>query len=73
MWRLSFACSTAATAWLSECPGATLNERVTTGNWPWWLTVSGEGVVVKLLMAESGTGVASEADELDEPDEEEPP
>ena len=45
---------------------------VTTGNCPWWLIVSGEGVVVKLLIAESGTGAAREANEFeDEPDPEE--
>jgi hypothetical protein len=65
--------STASTAWLSEYPGATLNEMVTTGNCPWWLIVSGEGVVVKLLIAESGTGAARATDEFDEePDPEEP-
>ena len=49
-----------------------MNEMVTTGNCPWWLIVSGEEVVVKLLIAESGTGAASAADEFDEPDPEEP-
>jgi hypothetical protein len=46
-----------------------LNEIVTTGNCPWWLTVSGEGVVMKRLIAESGTGVASEVELLDELEE----
>jgi hypothetical protein len=63
--------STASTAWLSEYPGATLNEMVTTGNCPWWLIVSGEDVVVKLLIAESGTG-AARGELEDEPDPEEP-
>jgi hypothetical protein len=34
--------------------------------------VRGEDVVVKLLIAESGTGAARAADEFDEPDPEEP-
>jgi hypothetical protein len=50
-----------------------LNEMVTTGNCPWWLIVRGDEVVVKLLIAESGTGAARDEDELeDEPDPEEP-
>jgi hypothetical protein len=61
----SLAFITAETAWLNEYPGATLNEIVTTGNWPWWLIVSGDGLVVKLLIAESGTGVACVLEVLD--------
>ena len=50
-----------------------MNEMVTTGNCPWWLIVKGEGVVTKLLIAERGTGVANEAEELEEdPEPEEP-
>ena len=62
----SFAFTTDETAWLNEYPGATLNEIVTTGNWPWWLIVSGDALVVKLLMAESGTGVACVGDAVEE-------
>src|SRR5690348_18020633 len=31
-----------STASPSATPGARLNESVTAGNWPWWLTVSGD-------------------------------
>ena len=34
-------CWIASTAWPSEKPGARLNEIVTAGCWPWWLTCSG--------------------------------
>jgi len=69
MLSRALAFCTAETAWLNEYPGATLNEIVTTGNWPWWLIVSGDALVVKLLMAESGTGVASVVDVLEEEDD----
>src|ERR1700722_4702328 len=61
--------SSASTAWLNEWPGATLNEMVTTGNCPWWLIVKGDGVVVKRLIAERGTGLELEDEELEELDE----
>ena len=34
-------CWMAATAWPIATPGSRLNEIVTDGNWPWWLTTSG--------------------------------
>ena len=37
-------CRIASTAWPSEVPGARLNEIVTEGCWPWWLTCSGPTV-----------------------------
>ena len=41
----TFSCSCKAwifaTASPSDTPGATLNDSVTDGNWPWWFTVSG--------------------------------
>jgi hypothetical protein len=46
-----------------------LNEMVTTGNCPWWLIVNGDGVVVKRLIAERGTGLELEDEELEELDE----
>src|SRR5215469_205074 len=36
-----FALFTESMAAPSDACGARLNERVTTGNWPWWLMVSG--------------------------------
>src|SRR6266851_1270417 len=35
------------TASPSATPGARLNDTVTAGNWPWWLTVSGAVLLVK--------------------------
>ena len=46
-----------------------MNEMVTTGNCPWWLIVNGDGVVVKRLIAERGTGLELEDEELEELDE----
>src|SRR5205823_1374977 len=46
---------TALTASPSEAFGARLNESVTTGNWPWWLTVIGAFISSTWLKAESGT------------------
>ena len=40
-------CWMRSTAWPSAVPGARLKERVTAGNWPWWLTVSGAILLVK--------------------------
>src|SRR5580704_18061636 len=51
-----------STAWIarvaspSEAPGARLNESVTTGNCPWWLTASGAFVVFIRTKVEIGTG-----------------
>src|SRR6202041_3697684 len=39
-----------------EAPGARLNESVTTGNCPWWLTARGALVVCDRTKVESGTG-----------------
>ena len=42
----------ASTAWPSEKPGARLNEIVTAGCWPWWLTCSGPTVRSKRVTAD---------------------
>ena len=39
----------------SDASGARLNEIVTTGNWPWWLTASGAVVDSKWVKALKGT------------------
>src|SRR5271156_5202601 len=57
MCRRACARLTASTAWPSDEPSATLKDTVTTGNWPWWETVSGDGCISKRVKAESGTGV----------------
>ena len=44
----------ASTAWPSEKPGARLNEIVTDGCWPWWLTCSGPTVGTSRATAASG-------------------
>ena len=44
----------ASTASPSETPGARLNEIVTDGCWPWWLTSSGPTVGTSLVTAASG-------------------
>ena len=41
MPSLALTLFTASTAVAQRCPGARLKESVTTGNWPWWLTVMG--------------------------------
>src|SRR5665213_112225 len=46
---------TASIAVPSEALGARLNERVMTGNWPWWLIVIGTEVVCSCVNALSGT------------------
>ena len=46
-----------------------MNESVTTGNCPWWLIVNGDGVVEKRLIAERGTGLEVELEELEELDD----
>ncbi len=46
-----------------------MNERVTTGNCPWWLIVNGDEVVVNRLIAESGTGLEVDDEELEELDD----
>src|SRR5260221_13949434 len=33
--------SSCSIAWLSDTPGFRLNDRVTDGNCPWWVTVNG--------------------------------
>ena len=43
------------TASLSAMPGARLNESVTDGKKPWWLTASGVVLGAKRVMALSGT------------------
>ncbi len=47
--------SMASTASPSEVPGVRLNEMVTAGNWPWWLTTRGLGRSSKDVNVESGT------------------
>ena len=39
----------------SATPGARLNERVTAGNWPWWLIVSGAVLLLKRATVLIGT------------------
>src|SRR5580658_4510612 len=51
-------CSTAAP---SDAPGARLKERVTTGNWLWWLIVIGDGIRDALTNAASGAGASAAA------------
>ncbi|MNN56173.1 hypothetical protein D3C81_1710900 [compost metagenome] len=48
-------CSMAATAAPSETPGARLNDRVTAGNWPMWLTSSAAGRSSMRTSEDSGT------------------
>ena len=48
------AAGSASTAWPSETPGARLNEIVTDGCWPWWLTCSGPTEGTSLVTADSG-------------------
>src|SRR5439155_63906 len=45
------------TAWLSETPCLRLNEIVTDGSWPRWLTVSGPSPGVRRATASSGTSL----------------
>ena len=47
-------CWIASTAWPSAVPGARLNEIVTEGCWPWWLTRSGPTLVTGVVSAVSG-------------------
>ncbi len=49
------AASMASMAWPSDTPGARLNDSVTHGNCPWWLTDSGSVPGVARAMARSGT------------------
>src|SRR6202035_5333269 len=60
---------TASTACPSEEPSATLKDTVTTGNWPWWEMVSGEGFISKRVNAERGTGVGMVLVEAEPPAE----
>ena len=53
VWRAS--ASTAATASPSETPGFRLNEIVTAGSWPGWVTASGPVFCVIVASDESGT------------------
>src|SRR5262249_57113451 len=46
----------ASTAWPREARGARLNEKVTAGNWPWWLMASGASVGVKWAQGLRRTG-----------------
>src|ERR1700704_4483876 len=46
----------ASTAWPRDLLGARLNDRVTAGNWPSWLTVSGADERSRVLIARRGTG-----------------
>src|ERR1700733_2088090 len=51
----SLALLTASTASPSAALGARLNDKVTTGNWPWWLMAMGALWVSVVLNAASGT------------------
>src|SRR5580693_10151555 len=55
-WMSFSICSMAFVASPSEAPGARLNDSVTTGHCPWWLTARVVFVVRILTKAESGTG-----------------
>src|SRR4029077_10639007 len=51
------ACSIAVVASPRETPGARLNDRLTTGNWPRWLIASGALRISMRVKAERGTCV----------------
>src|ERR1700745_4346535 len=51
----SFALLIAFTASPKEALGARLNDRVTTGNWPWWFTTSDVAPGSKCVKALNGT------------------
>src|SRR5262249_1593813 len=51
-------CWTCDTAWLSDTPSLRLNEIVTDGSWPRWLTVSGPSAGVSRATASRGTSLA---------------
>src|SRR3954447_2828396 len=53
--RLFAAFSTCATASPSETPGLRLNESVTDGSWPEWLTLSGPTDGTSFATVSSGT------------------
>src|SRR5208282_5188492 len=55
-WMSFSICSMAFVASPNEAPGARLNDSVTTGNCPWWLTARGVLVVCIRTKVESGTG-----------------
>src|ERR1700720_2376967 len=44
------------TAAPSDAPGARLNDRVTTGNWLWWLIAIGDGIETARTSPSSGAG-----------------
>ncbi len=54
-WIFSLACSIRVTASPSALPSGRLNESVTAGNCPWWLTLSGAVETSYLATAPSGT------------------
>src|SRR5579862_4565649 len=54
----SLMCCTASP---SDAPGARLNDRVTIGNWLWWLIVIGDGTVVARTSPQSGAGASAAA------------
>ena len=41
-------------------PGSRLNEIVTDGNWPWWLTTSGATLTTLSTSVDSGTSWPAE-------------
>jgi len=49
----------ARVAWPRDTPGARLNEIVTAGNWPWWLTDSGAAPVSSRVKVVRGTWLPS--------------
>ena len=55
IWRSRWTFATSTTAWLSDTPGARLNEIVTDGSWPRCVMVSGPMVGVSFATELSGT------------------
>src|SRR5271166_6372468 len=55
-WISVSACWIALVASPKEAPGARLNESVTTGNCPWWLTARVALLDCIFMKVESGTG-----------------
>ncbi len=47
-----------STAWLSDTPGARLNDSVTDGTWPRWLIVAAPTELSKCATADSGHELA---------------
>src|SRR5215472_7005341 len=57
-------CATCLICWTalpSDAPGDKLKERVTTGNWLWWLIVIGEGMFETFTSSLRGAGTMAAA------------